>query len=92
MKWQGREVRLLGRWRERRSYAKTLVDLLLAQGEGSAVNSDALATGSLEIAGRCYADALAAARVRPEEAAAVITPDVLAGIGRNLIRTGRRFT
>ncbi|MCY4572906.1 MAG: hypothetical protein OXF01_08895 [Gemmatimonadetes bacterium] len=83
--------RLWGRKRETRGQQSGYSDAILAnflayaEGQGGHV----AATGALEACAGLWARALASARVTPENArTACVTPDVLALIGRELIRRG----
>ena len=87
MKWQGRS--LTWSWEKRQAdYTQTLVQLLQAKSAAS-VEHDPLRSAALETAAGIWGRALSSAKVSPEPAAAVLTPPILAMIGRSLIRTGQ---
>ena len=69
-------------------YSDRLVDALLSQATGQAADSGGLA--ALEISAGLWSRAFAVADAKPEDspAARAVTPEVLAGIGRELVRRG----
>ena len=85
MKWWNREKVEAGPV-ESRNYTDAIVTALLEQATGTAITAGA--TGAMETAAGLWARAFASASVSPPGAAAVLRPDLLAHIGRNLCRGG----
>ena len=68
-------------------YGDRVVNALLAQASGQAADSSGLA--ALEIAAGLWARGFSVADVAPDSLAArAVTPEVLAGVGRELVRSG----
>ncbi len=89
MRFQGRTIRLPRLFRkEYRSsgYSDSVVRLLTSQ--AAAVATDPQRTGVVEAAAGIWARAFASVTVTPDAAADVLTPSVMAMIGRELIRNG----
>ena len=71
-------------------YTEALINVLESQAVGQSVG-DASAIAVLEAAVALYARTFAAAVVTPADAAAALTPAVLALVARNLLRRGEDF-
>lgn len=74
---------------EVRSYTELIVDALVSAASGSSASTGA-ATSALEAAAGLWGRALASAIVKPDELAAVITPEVLHLLGRQLCIRGEQ--